>query len=383
EDWVLFEVRQLPEPSGAGEARGSQEYFPEFGRKGLRAGFLPARAENGKQQHRKKDSGEAERRGGDSATALREDREAAVNELDVNPIDEKRSLAELNERAEALLGKSPAAPGVHEEEIGAGVPVVVNGVEMDGGAVKQNGQSASENACGSQKEKREGFAALGKQGKEKETGGQTGESKRGPGEQREEPRLRLVENVHAVEIGLDGPGKKTRAVGSPNRRSQHGNGAGSEERGEDGTRAGRGGVVRVDEPAEDAHEDHGKAEDVEDVHAEEIGPGRPRIAEREFLDAEEEREAEDFGTAADGLLGDGVAGDSLFAEALGDESEGDAGEKDEKRRGERAAELRPGEERRMAGLGAEPGIITVRLEHHDAGEAAHPIDIGETLHNVE
>ena len=137
----------------------------------------------------------------------------------------------------------------------------------------------------------------------------------------------------------------------------------------------------MDEPAEDAHEDHGKPEDVEDVHAEEIGPGRPRIAEREFLDAEEEREAEDFGTAADGLLGDGVAGDSLFAEALGDESEGDAGEKNEKRRGERAAELRPGEERRTARLGAEPGVVAVRLEHHDAGETAHPIDVGKTFHD--
>jgi len=40
--------------------------------------------------------------------------------------------------------------------------------------------------------------------------------------------------------------------------------------------------------------------------------------------------------------------------------------------------LRIDEELALARLGAEPGIVTVRLKHQEAGEAAHPIDVGQT-----
>lgn len=76
--------------------------------------------------------------------ALRENGETAIDEFDVHPIDEKRGFAELDDRAESQLSNAPAAPGVdaekndqkdaaaHQEKVGAGVPVVVDGVEMDG-----------------------------------------------------------------------------------------------------------------------------------------------------------------------------------------------------------------------------------------------------------
>ena len=79
-----------------------------------------------------------------AALALGEDGEAAVDEFDVDPVDEKRGLAELDDGTETHLGKAPAAPGVnaeeddqedaapHQEKVGTGVPVVIDGVEMDG-----------------------------------------------------------------------------------------------------------------------------------------------------------------------------------------------------------------------------------------------------------
>src|SRR5439155_17467775 len=44
--------------------------------------------------------------------------------------------------------------------------------------------------------------------------------------------------------------------------------------------------------------------------------------------------------------------------------------------------MRPNEDRRFASFGAKPGIVAMGLEHEDAGEAAHPVDVGETFHGV-
>src|SRR5256885_139127 len=44
--------------------------------------------------------------------------------------------------------------------------------------------------------------------------------------------------------------------------------------------------------------------------------------------------------------------------------------------------MRPDEDRRFACFGAEPGIVAMGLEHEDAGEAAHPVDVGQTFHGV-
>jgi hypothetical protein len=34
-------------------------------------------------------------------------------------------------------------------------------------------------------------------------------------------------------------------------------------------------------------------------------------------------------------------------------------------------------------LGREPGVIAVRLEHQQTGQAAHPVDVRETFQGVE
>ena len=108
------------------------------------AAAFPVGAEEREHQHGQEDDAEAYRGLQDSALALGEDGEAAVDEFDVDPVDEKRGFSELDDRTETHLGKAPAAPSInteendqenaaaHQEKVGAGVPVVVDGVEMNG-----------------------------------------------------------------------------------------------------------------------------------------------------------------------------------------------------------------------------------------------------------
>src|SRR5262249_44347437 len=102
------------------------------------APFLPVCSDQRQDKHRKKNYQQAESGLGDAALVARENRETAVNKFDVNPIDEERSFAELDNRAEAGLRKAPAAPGIgekkdyekktaaHKEEVRIRMPVVVN-----------------------------------------------------------------------------------------------------------------------------------------------------------------------------------------------------------------------------------------------------------------
>ena len=269
--------------------------------------------------------------------ALGQDGKPAVDQLDVNPIDEQRCFAELNEWAEAGLCEAPAAPsirgeenqeeesGTHEKKIRIGVPVIVDGVEMDRGFVEETGKVAGPYAGEAEEEEEEGFVAAGESSVNEEAGGEASEGEGGPGEEREEPVLRFGEDVDAVDIGLEGPREEARAVGGPERRGEHGDERGGEEGADDAAGASGCDFFGRGDPAEESHENHREAEDVEDVDAEEVGPGDPFVAKSVFLKAEEKAEAEYFGAAEDGLFEDGVAGNSLFAEAFSDERHGDSG----------------------------------------------------------
>ena len=350
---------------------------------------LPTSAEEGQHQHGEEDNREAQSGAGNGTGALGHDGERAVNEFDVDPIDKKRGVAQLDERAEALLCEAPAAPGVnkrendeehataHEKEIGVRVPIVVNGIKPDGRRIKEHGENAGKHAGEAKESEEKRLAAAGKVRKNEEAYGEPGKGEGGPGKNRKEPVLRLVERVHAIDVGLEGPREKARAPGGPERRRGQRNERGGKERGEDAAAARerrRGGGGK---PAEHAHQHYGKAEDIEHVNAQEIGPrGRP-TGEEKFLDAEEDAVAKNVGAAKDGLAGNGVAGDSLLAESAGDEGNGNARKKNKKRRGKSAAKLRQSEERGVALIGAEPGVVAVGLKHEEAGEAAHPVDVGE------
>src|SRR5277367_1243365 len=88
------------------------------------------------------------------------------------------------------------------------------------------------------------------------------------------------------------------------------------------------------------------------------------------------------GATADGCFCDFAGCTAFFAQSFCDQREGYARKKEEERRGERATELRPDKERGVSCFRAEPRVVAVRLKHQDAGQAAHPIDVGETLHSA-
>src|SRR5271157_4052144 len=358
--------------SGKGALRCGRSAFRFLGR------TLPARAEEGERQHGEKYNREAQGGPGNGTGALGHDGKRAVNEFNVHPIDKERSVAQLDERAEALLCEAPAAPDVHkrendeehatshEEKIGVRVPIIVNRIKPDSGGIEENRENTGKHAGKAQKSEEKRLAA-GKVREDQEADSQPGKGEGGPGKNRKEPVLRLVESVHAIDVGLEEPGKEARAPGGPERRRGHCDERGGDEGGKDGAaprERRRGGCS---EPAEHAHQDHGEAEDVEHVNAEKIGPrGRP-TGEEKFLDAEEDAVAKDFGAAEGGLAGNGVTGDSLLAESAGDEGNGNTGKKNKQRRGECAAELRQLEERGAALIGAEPGVVAVGLKHQEAG----------------
>src|SRR5262249_54186980 len=128
---------------------------------------------------------------------------------------------------------------------------------------------------------------------------------------------------------------------------------------------------------------HREAEDVEDIDTKEICPGGIAEGETVFLNSKKQAEPKDFRAAKNSLFGSGAVVSFLLAQSLGNKRERNACKKNEKRGRKCAAKLRPDEHGRLARFWAEPRVVAVRLEHEDAGEAAHPVDVGETFHFVE
>ena len=75
-------------------------------------GGFPTRAGDGQAKHGKEDDDDAKSGERDGGAMLGNDGKAAVDEFDVDPIDEQRGGAQLNGWAETLLTETPAAPGV-------------------------------------------------------------------------------------------------------------------------------------------------------------------------------------------------------------------------------------------------------------------------------
>src|SRR5450755_851688 len=117
------------------------------------------------------------------------------------------------------------------------------------------------------------------------------------------------------------------------------------------------------EAADQSHQDHRQADDVQDVDAEEVGPRGPSPGDDIFLEAEEESEGKDFGAAEGHGAGEGGGRQVLANEFVGDQGEGNSCKKKEERSGERAEELGSFEERAVAGVAAEPSVVAVGLEH--------------------
>ncbi len=67
----------------------------------------------------------------------------------------------------------------------------------------------------------------------------------------------------------------------------------------------------------------------------------------------------------------------LLQEFVRDQGKRDSRQKQKQRRRKRSAQLRIHEEAALARRSAEPRVIAMGLEHQQAGQSAHPVDIGE------
>src|ERR1700738_1853819 len=95
---------------------------------------------------------------------------------------------------------------------------------MDRRGIEKNRKRAGKDSRGAERREGESFLALGNVRKQKETHRETREGERRPGKQRKEPRLRLIEDGHAVEVGFDGPRQELRPMRRPKRWRCHGHG---------------------------------------------------------------------------------------------------------------------------------------------------------------
>ena len=203
------------------------------------------RAQEREQQHEDEDFKQASSGSRDGLGVFGEEGEASVDEFDVDPIDEQRGLAELEERAESPGREAPAAPGVgeegdqeqeseaHHEEVRAGMPVIVDGVEVELGVVEAVGDGDGGGSGGGEEGKSLGGVGARGVGKKDESGGESSEGEGGPGEDGEEPGLRGAEVVASIDIGLDIPGKPGGAMRGVEGRGEECDEGGGGESGED------------------------------------------------------------------------------------------------------------------------------------------------------
>src|SRR5260370_30597616 len=88
---------------------------------------------------------------------------------------------------------------------------------MDGRGIEKNGKRTGKDSRAADGREGQSFLALRKVRKQEKSHGETRESEGRPGKQRKKPRLRLIENVYAVDVGLDGPRQELRSIRRPKR----------------------------------------------------------------------------------------------------------------------------------------------------------------------
>ncbi len=201
---------------------------------------------------------------------------------------------------------------------------------------------------------------------------QPGKRKSCPGEDREEPRLRLLKRVYAVDIRLERPGQPAQPQSRPHQR-----------RGQRDCKRDAHGRNRrthsptASQPAHHAHQHHGEADGVQDVHPQQVRPRRPRESKQVLLQPEEQAQPEDFSAAKDSGARYLIGISAALAQFVRNQGERYPGKKKKQRRRQCAAQLRPHEEGALARGAAQPGVVAVGLEHEYAGQAAHPVDVSQ------
>src|ERR1700756_2989646 len=139
---------------GSSRLQWSPQPEPEFGTAALRLC-----SQDRQQQHGAKNSQQTGRSGANGGCTFGQDGKAAVDEFHVHPVHQQRSLTQLDQGTEAPASKTPAAPGItnqqdqqqksytNQEEVGAGVPEVVDRIEVLRLRIPPAGEHNQQKAC--------------------------------------------------------------------------------------------------------------------------------------------------------------------------------------------------------------------------------------------
>src|ERR1700723_420170 len=141
-----------------------------------------------------------------------QNRESPVDEFDMHPIDQKRRLPQLYQRAEAKFAQTPAAPRIGqpgdgqkdaysgEKEVRARVPVVVHRVQVYWQRVQPGRQEKQSHACRADQRGSPARIVRRPFSKKQKSGGESGDRKGRPAKDRLKRSLRALKSMDAADV---------------------------------------------------------------------------------------------------------------------------------------------------------------------------------------
>ena len=186
--------------------------------------------------------------------------------------------------------------------------------------------------------------------------------------------------MYAVDVGLDRPRQPARLPDGPQQRCGEDDGESGRHRDDDGatrTDFHFRGEGRCGQPAAQSHQHHRDADHIKNVHSSQVAPGCPSPTDKEFLQAKQQAQTENFRTAADGCAGNGGGREVLAPQFFSNHGERHSRDEQKQRGGQGAEELRDLQKTPLARRWREPCVVAMGLKHQHAGEPPHPVNVGE------
>ena len=248
----------------------------------------------------------------------------SIHKLNVYPIDQQRRLPQLDQRTESPLARAPAAPCVNhrqnrqqqahanQEEIRAGMPEVIDGINSRGPRIHPSCQiDQAHSACAGRSRKPPLPAAAPNRSAEgtrrrdrrrqmpsRERWGKA-TTAAGPDYARRRYTTRSAKAaiVGATwSIAAGSAGKSAERLRPPSAREPGTGGPGQPEH----------------DPAHSAHQHHGDANGIQDVHPQQVAPGGPAPGQDVLLQTEQKPQRQNLRAAPDGLVGDRIRRQPFF-----------------------------------------------------------------------
>src|ERR1700722_5228486 len=163
---------------------------------------------------------------------LAQNRHAPIDKLDVYPIDQQRSLAELNKRAKSPLARAPPAPRIarrqdhqqhsdtNQKKLGTRVPIVIDRIHLPFRRIQPSRKFNQNEPDSAQREENLRLAGSRPFTLQDESNGEPGKGKCRPRKNREKPGLWNTEVMHSIDVRLKRPRQPYRMPRGPQQRSQ-------------------------------------------------------------------------------------------------------------------------------------------------------------------